>query len=477
MKRYLLLLILPVFLYSKPVKIDEFVKSYIENSYKIKQEKELLNQSLADIMRANAIDDIYLYGNTGYTYSKGGGKDSLIPTEKSNSYSLIAGLSKAFSDTGTRVKVDTSLVRVNSETGLSMYSAFIPQLAVFAGQEKTFYMNSIKFSVTQPLLKNFFGLVDRYPLEASKLGKDIREIMNEESFEKEITSAISLYLRWLFLSKQIKLVEEIINENRDVFKQAEEMVKSGISSKADLETARVGILMYERTLFEVKKAYETLVEEIKKYYNLSDDDYPAEIEVFDKSISNNYNIDNLRLVKLVDKYISQVSLSLSIAKNKRLPSLDLIGSYTLYGSADSLSKSYSNISTSEFFIGIQLSLPIFDFDVRGEIKKWESEYQRLQLEKEKTLKDINTLAISLFNSLNNTKIIIDKQREYIKSLEIKLGYQRDQYRQGILPLAEVVRTSSDLSNAKLALTNYIVEYQTTYYNYLDLIDKLSGDFF
>jgi len=476
MKKIILLtFLLPLIIYSKEVSINEFVKSYIDKTYKIKQDKELLNQAIADVIRTYAIDDIYLYGNGGYTYSKGVSSDSLIPKEKSNIYSFMFGASKTFSDTGTRVKVDTSVSKIDSVAGLSMYSSFIPGLAMMAGQEKTIYMNSLKFSITQPLLKNFFGIIDKSPNQLSTIAKEIREVLNQESFEKELTNAISLYLRWLFLYNQIKMLEDIVKENKDVFRQTEDMVKAGVSNKADLETARVVVIMYEKTLLEVKKSYEAFLEEVKKYCDLNGDDIPLFEFNFNINVQKQ-DITSIRAIKMVEKYISQVNISLEVAKNKRLPSLDFVTYYTLYGSGDSIGNSYSSLKTSEFFIGLQLSFPLFNFDSRGEIKKLESEYERLMLEKEKTIKDLNAVSDSLLDNIKNLKTIIEKQKEYILSLETKLRYQREQYRQGILSLAEVTRTSSDLANAKLALIGYNVDFYTNYYNYLELTDSIESVF-
>ena len=253
------------------------------------------------------------------------------------------------------------------------------------------------------------------------------------------------------------------------------MVKAGVSNKADLETARVVVIMYEKTLLEVKKSYEAFLEEVKKYYDLNGDDIPLFEFNFNINVQKQ-DITSIRAIKMVEKYISQVNISLEVAKNKRLPSLDFVTYYTLYGSGDSIGNSYSSLKTSEFFIGLQLSFPLFNFDSRGEIKKLESEYERLMLEKEKTIKDLNAVSDSLLDNIKNLKTIIEKQKEYILSLETKLRYQREQYRQGILSLAEVTRTSSDLANAKLALIGYNVDFYTNYYNYLELTDSIESVF-
>ncbi len=402
---------------------------------------------------------------TGYAYQKS--TDTSV-VDSLKSYSASIGVEKAFSISGTRLSVTHSLSYLTNKYGASAtFFGYTP------GAEQNLYYPTLTFSVTQPiLLKNSFGFLDRLPIKIAKISEQIEKLNREETFERVITQSIATYLDWIYLTKQRIILRRIIRNNNSLLAQTSKKVKAGIAQISDLEVARINVIIFQNSLEEINNAYNNIFLQMKKYLPLSEDDTP-DTSVLDQKIALEPNVSStVRPLLILELLKKQLSLNLMGKNNSKLPDLNLISSLTYSGKKEGFGDSYSNIENSELYVGFSLSLPLSNHQAKADYTEIKAEFDKISKRREDTLKDVHIQIKSARNNIFTYERLKVKQNRYINSLARKLNDERKQYKRGILGLREISRTSNDLANARLQLTQYEVQHHKAYYHYLELVDIL-----
>ena len=445
------------------VKLEDFVKAYLEKSIKVEEEKLNVEKSKASTTRSEAIDDFYFKLGGGYTYSKPG--PNFVYQTDASILGLNASLEKVLSATGTRFSASHEMGYVASELNAN---------GTMAGIAPDTYNPNLSIAVTQPLLKNFLGLQDRLPFKLSKINETIQKITYNEALEQAMVDATGLYMEWVYLSKQKEILGEIIRNNENLFSQTQEKVNAGIAQVSDLEVARINVIVYQNTLLEIDNGYQNTLRKMQKYLTISSDKTPQLSLLEEEKSVSPVTMVKSRILETMRLLESQLKINLSAKENALLPSFDAIAAYTVSSSETGLSSAYSGMKTSEFYLGFQFNMPLGNYDARGAAKEVKAEYEKIVLKRLDTEKDLSTNEENLRNTVASYARLVKEQQRYITALNRKLQDENRQYRQGILSLREVTRTSNDLANAKLQLTKYMVDLQNFYYRYQELTDQMLG---
>ncbi|HCL56725.1 MAG TPA: hypothetical protein DHW82_06920 [Spirochaetia bacterium] len=454
---------------AKTISMEDYLKGYLEKSWKLKEDSLNLEKSKAGIEQAEAIDDYTLKSDGGYAYQKGGYQSS-YELDHANVLSLGISIDKMFSDTGTIMSLSHDLndtlssVKVMGSTSQSDLSK-----------------SSLSLSLIQPILKNWMGIQSKLPKKIAAIDLKIKEITYLESIEGRMVEAATMYLDWLYLHRQKTILKDIIAKNTNLLKETTSRFNAGIAEVSDLESAKQNVMLFENTLREVDNAYQGLILNIKRYIEVNEEDIPDD-KVFDAVVKISAEHKSQRVLEILQLTKKQLGLSLETKENNLLPDLSLLLSYTLAGydyqsgsNSASFGKSYSDLmkfGKHEIFLGFQFSLPLGNDKAKGELKALKIDFQKM----ENTLKDTEESLLlkekTISDGINIYFKLIKGQEDYVASLEKKEADQKKQYKQGQLGLTEIIRTSIDLSNAKLTLTKYIVQHYKYYYQLLELQDQM-----
>lgn len=453
---------------AKTINMDDFIKSYLEKSKSLKDEFWNTKKLGGTVKKTSGIDDIKTKLNGGYTYAKGSSIPSVYSYDSSTLYGITLSADKVVSQTGTRLSVSHGINYTDAKDGYF----FTPPTTKYLIGDKTQYGASFAFSITQPILKNFLGLQDRLPYFSALIGEQMQRIQYEEKLETEMVNGVAMYLNWIYLIQQKRILKENIADNLVILRDTEARVRAGIAEISDLEVARENVILIQNTLLEIDNAYQISLLNMRKYMDISDEDLPDEKTIDKKMDLKSKPIEGIRSLQVLELMKKQYDLILDGKKNAKLPDLNLIASYQLIGSDANISSSYSGLKTSQFFLGFEFILPIFNLTASGEFEETNAEYQKVIETKIETEKDIRIADKTLKNSFLTYQKLIDEQKKYIASMEKKSRDENKQYKQGILSLREIARTSIDLANARLKLTEYTIKYHNNFYQYLGLMDEI-----
>ena len=192
----ILLTLIPVLgVQAKVFKMDEFVKSYLEKSVSVKEEKLNLEKSKHTKAKAEGVDDYKLSADTNYTYKKGGTEGSST-IDNTNMYNIIAKIDKAISETGSILSFSHGITYLDNK--------YIPSTITISGQSIPMgysvlerFTPAFTVSLIQPLLKNFMGMQMQMPKKIAAIDEKIKEINYYEALENKMLEAMNLYFDWL----------------------------------------------------------------------------------------------------------------------------------------------------------------------------------------------------------------------------------------------------------------------------------------
>ncbi|CAN5287147.1 TolC family protein [soil metagenome] len=155
----------------------------------------------------------------------------------------------------------------------------------------------------------------------------------------------------------------------------------------------------------------------------------------------------------------QAQLRLNLAKNRKLPALDVQASYSSnslsYGPVDAAQQTFKG-RNPDWTIGVALELPIGE-DLRGN-----AEYRAQQLKVEQAELEIHSVGQALASDLYNRSAQLDELRREMAQLQQELqsreslveGVQQ-QYKAGVSAQGRLLRLQADLLESRLRLIDAV----------------------
>jgi len=452
----------PFLLAAKPVHLENFVEEYMKNSLNIEIDLNNLLMTEKKIQQAEGVYDMSLSLLSKYTYQKKQDISSLVSLDNSKITTIGMELSKTFEAAGTGVVLSHDLSYLKSpysETSTSLSQAK--------------YQGNLSLALIQPFLKNAFGILNRYPKKKLEIQKKIDSVYHEEIKEQEKLSAVSDYLDWLYYSKQIETLNDIIDNYQKVYLTTADKYKKGLASLKNLETARSNVLLYEKQRIEIKKLFELKKIDISRWVVLEKEDVP-DLTLLDKmpEVYESKETGENRSLKIALMMIEQLKLNILSYENTELPDLNLIASYTLKSGQSEMSGIYGGLSTKEWYLGVQFSFLFGNNEAEGKLKAEELLKNQKQTEYQRLLKIFSAEQKKALAELKLIQETLSKQKEYIASLTRKYAEQRKGFFQGTEELETLFQTANDLSSARLEFIYLSAAYLKKYYLYQELIDSL-----
>lgn len=201
---------------------------------------------LSKVQNAMALDGIQDW-NLFAAYSYGKGIGSFITTDFNTDgtrQAFTAGGARAFADTGTRLSLSTT------------YSSVENQPAFGAIPIPDNFSLSFDIAVTQPILRNAFGILDRTVLRQKNALDTMANIVYREDIEGFITMLTNSYLSWQLAYKSLNYMEEQLKKIESQTAIVAAQVKSGSAEDVNLALAKQQLLDQQSALTVSKLAFE-----------------------------------------------------------------------------------------------------------------------------------------------------------------------------------------------------------------------------
>ena len=295
------------------------------------------------------------------------------------------------------------------------------------------YYPSLTIEVSQPLLRNFFGALDRYPIKNAEYSLTIAKLQRR----LDDSSVLASY-----------------------------------------QNARTQTMIYSDSFAQNKVYLDSLLTTIA-FFIPDITNYSPDHAVWDAYIDlgNNMEMEEVAFADSINGEIAYQSklraeYTLEAMKSGNLPDLSIVGSVNLNGITPNTSgyfKSFGSMTNVDFFAGLQFSYPIGDRANKAQYKMAENSLYGVIAQYEKLEKDYNTQLQTYISRFNAYKNLISSKRAQIRALNSRIATQMQKLEQGRVEVDDLLTSRLELATSQTQLLNLQYEFITTIFDYRSLL--------
>jgi len=318
----------------------------------------------------------------------------------------------------------------------------------------------------------------------SKKANDLSELNYEKSKEELVYSISNLYFLIQVTKKQKDLIGDNINRMDQLIEITKQQLQGGIIQSVDLDRIIVTkenlLSQFSSTDALLKQQFDMLRYTIDfasdKEINLTDStDYiliqPAETS-FSKDFSGRTDL------RMLDKQKDIALLNQRIINQGYLPTLSASGQFyymAMRSKFDFFNSSTFNKWYGADLIGLNLSIPIFDgLEKKNKAAQALIEYNKANITIEDTKKYFNMEYDDAFRKLNNSRQIVERQKDNIALAEKVFSITSQKYNEGMVTLSDLLHDETSLSDAQVSYLNALYQNKTAELNILKSTGKLTS---
>jgi len=336
-----------------------------------------------------------------------------------------------------------------------------------------YYDMGTTLSINQPLLKNFGPFVTNAQINIAKNNSKISKEVFRERVINQIADITSLYWELYFARENLKLKEVSLEQAKSLLRVNRAKVKQGVLPPTYEIQAEADVAAREMGLIEARASIKDAEDKIKKSTNLSQNKGVWDFELYpiDLPITAPITIDlegcisavlekNPTLIQVQTNFLNK-KIQEHVAKNQRLPQLDLFGSVGVMGLSESNSEAFDDMYRNDYdnwAVGLTFSYPIQNRAARYR-------YKQALLDREKSETIIENIKSELILQTriysrqieSNLKQIYAGEKDVI-SQERKLDAEQKRYDVGLSTSQDVLNYQRDLETARIGKVRAIVDY-------------------
>ncbi|MFH2137713.1 MAG: TolC family protein [Candidatus Omnitrophota bacterium] len=321
---------------------------------------------------------------------------------------------------------------------------------------------SVRFSISQPLGRNFLGLVDRGNVKVTKL-----EVANSDSYaldriEQSLASVQSAYWQLMLKYAELEIEKDMLKKAQELYAIFKEQSKLGLvedaelfASGANVEERRASVTAAQNNVLLANNALLLLLqEEDSEIVILPEEVFsvPPEPLALDQSLR--IAIAQRRDYQQANNDIEVKKINLDMKKNNLWPQIDLEASFLHNGLEVSQEDAWGNTTEEDnpqLYAGITVRVPLENSSARGAQKKAQIEKAKALLQLKKVEHKIVIEVNDATNTLNNAAEQIGFKERIVVLQSKKLVFEEKRFSSGRSNSDTLIRYQEDLLRAKIGL--------------------------
>lgn len=342
-----------------------------------------------------------------------------------------------------------------------------------------FFSPSLNFYVSQPLLRNFRGLITDFPLRQSELNRLITEQSVNEEIENILISLHNLYFDWYLSYQQFRILSTNVINSETLLDQIERKYTNGLADRADLaQTSQLTIQAKKgRDLAEAE--FLALTEKIQYWMNGSRPalsrfhpvpqavlslSFPAETEL---------NINDTRQMRILNLSRDLLAEQLKKERNEYLPSLDVNFSWEAENTTETSSESWKDLTDfSTYTAGLSLAWPLGNHAPKGRIKEVSARISQWEQDRLELIREYTWSFDRIKRLLKVYQKVLQYDQDLIEQSRIQLQEEKKKYDQGRSDLYFIIQDHDSLLRQELTFLQDQVSKLRLKVQALNLLDLL-----
>ena len=235
------------------------------------------------------------------------------------------------------------------------------------------YTTNLQFSATQPLLRGRGFKANKATVAAARIGHQVSELALTKAVTEIIASTEKLYWDLVFADGNLKLNQLALERTMRSRRNIRGRVAQGLEAENRLLEVEAELAAMQESGIAAEHLHQSTEDRLKSVLSLSADPrqaaarviaterLPAEGAPPDLESAFRIASANRADYRSAKLEVESRGIGVALARNGRLPQLDLVASFGLNGLQEGWSNSVDSATSTEFYdwqVGIMLELPL-----------------------------------------------------------------------------------------------------------------------
>lgn len=438
-----------------PLSIDEVTRLALENNFDIQIAKFDSYIKRNDLLEAESIFDTLLSAGASFENNQFKRSSTILGTRaQTNDYSI--GFSKLL-PSGTTLSLDLKDTRAFTNSGFTSVNPA--------------HEGSIKFSISQALGKNFFGLIDRNNIRITKKDIQASDWTSLERIENSLADTQKAYWKVVLLTRELEIMRDTYKKAQKLYNIYRNKFKFGLVEDPDLLAAQANMMQRQNDVLAAIDELNAAKEHLLLLLNA--ESRRIRIRPLDRLGLSGRKVDFYRSLKAAIENrkdyekakweVEKKGLSLIINKNSFWPEIDLQASFARNGLSNKYKDAVEQVfeeDNPDLFVGVTVKLPLENSLARAQFNKAKLQKARAIVELKKTERIILTEVKTIVTKVNIQIGRVLTQKRVLGLQEEKLSAEDKRFKFGRSSSDLLIRYQQDLLNAQLAYARSLFEYRS-----------------
>ena len=335
------------------------------------------------------------------------------------------------------------------------------------------YRSDFAINITQPLLKGF-GAVNNASIAIARNNKDISHLQLKFQLIDILSQVQNIYWELVFARENLKVQKLASKQARDLLTVNQRRKEVGKATVSDVLQAQAAVASREADVIAGQDTISDVEDILKRITNLIQNEALWEVSItpVDLPPFETVNVDLGESIATalqsrpeytqVKIDLENSNISIKVAKDQRLPRLDLEGSLAFNGLDGQLADALSQVGKIEhdsWRVGLFLRVPIGDRTSKGELK-------RSQLEKEQSLLALQNLEQRIITEVRESVRQLETDRKRIEATKVAEDFARQtlaaenkKYEVGLSTSLDLLQFQAILANASRDSLRSTIDYR------------------
>lgn len=451
------------------------VDRVLEHGYEAKDVEYRAQKDLLIREKVAGPFDFAVTSNFGYRYDEGEDISGLgNPLEKS--YTMNIGLSKR-NRFGTLISFNYDHLEMSRVLNPILFTNNNIETAL--GSRVT--ADALTLTLRQSLLSNSFGYGSRLSLANGDILASTAELNRQENLEALVLDSMVLY--WQAYTAQIKLRDAIAGREkyRELVKVVRNKGRFGIEKKGEGAQVQAEVEKAEQAVklasLEYLGAIDALLRAMK-IESTEDIEFLTTAEIPALPILPEKEMEGLRSYRVQSSLSTVMQNEWSATRNAGLPIVDLVLMGRTTGAENNYTRAFAEAVSGkkpEYYVGLEMKTYLDSSTSRAALTE---SRLLMQMQENQALRSHDALRSGLKLSHEKVKAYYAAARASVEEVDMRQRTVREQemgYRQGRMPLVELIRSYDSLFKAQGEKAAQIGNYHISLNQLAAIRDELVGE--
>lgn len=338
-----------------------------------------------------------------------------------------------------------------------------------------YYSPSIKIEITQPILRNFFGKLDRYPIKDAEYQLTIAKLKRMIDDNSVLNSYRKLYYQWVMERRLVSFYNDMIKGAKDFENRAKRGYTNGVIDNDSYQNAIRQTLKYIEARDEAEIVLKKVLRNIR-FFIPETNTIPSERD-WNNTLKNSMNakIETVPFLESIQGQMAhqlklRAEYGMTIIKNNSMPDLSIVGNLSLSALDDNgFFNSFASMTNLNYFVGLMFSYPIGGRDAKAKMMEAYASLNAVSADYERVNRDYKIQIGIYYDEFQSYKKMLEIKKREINAIVSKINTQNEKFKQGRIPIDEIINSKLELAKARAETLNLEYSIIRTVMDYNSLV--------